>query len=351
MEEAEPSHLGVPTRRYAPSRACRSRCRRRVSSNNNVTLWLGEQQPMNASVLETIKKSAAVPSMPQVVVRFLEIMQDPNFEYSDLVKVLSADPGTVGEVLRLANSALFGIRNKVVSLQQGLTLLGPKRTRSLLLGRYLVDSMSQKRSDGLDMSYFWRRSLASSVLASRFAEKILPRHKDEAFIGALLADIGIPILSEAMPVKYQPIVDQFGPHGQLVTQEDEIEAVEVTHAQVSAMVLAHWTLPESVVGAVNLHLSPNPGDSNVATVARMLNASDRIARILCEIPDADEAATTCLEATAFVGIDISVLLELLPTIESDIEELADVLKIDVIPSSVYALIAKTVREKLAVTSS
>ncbi|MGD2110653.1 MAG: HDOD domain-containing protein, partial [Phycisphaerae bacterium] len=89
---------------------------------------------MKASVLETIKKSAAVPSMPQVVLRFLEIMQDPGFEYRDLVKVLSADAGTVSEVLRLANSALFGVRNKVVSLQQALTLLGPKRTRSLLLG-------------------------------------------------------------------------------------------------------------------------------------------------------------------------------------------------------------------------
>ena len=147
---------------------------------------------MKASVLETIKKSAAVPSMPQVVMRFLEIMQDPDFKYRGLAKVLSTDAGTVSEVLRLSNSALFGVRNKVVSLQQGLTLLGPKRVRSLLLGRYLVDSMSKKRISGLDMSYFWRRSLASSVLAYHFAKDLLPRHQDETFIGALLADIGVP---------------------------------------------------------------------------------------------------------------------------------------------------------------
>ena len=58
---------------------------------------------MNARVLDTLKRSAAVPSMPQVVLRFLEIMQDPEFDYADLVRVLSADPGTVSEVLRLAN--------------------------------------------------------------------------------------------------------------------------------------------------------------------------------------------------------------------------------------------------------
>lgn len=301
---------------------------------------------MKASVLETIKKSAAVPSMPQVVMRFLEIMQDPDFKYRDLAKVLSTDAGTVSEVLRLSNSALFGVRNKVVSLQQGLTLLGPKRVRSLLLGRYLVDSMSKKRISGLDMSYFWRRSLASSVLAYHFAKDLLPRHQDETFIGALLADIGVPILAEAFPKAYGPILAQYTPHGTSLTMEQEIEAVEVTHAQVSAMVLAHWKLPDDVASAVNLHQSQNPGEGYVATIARLLNASDRIARLLCEVPDSNEVSTVCTEATGFIGVDIGLLAKLLPTIENDIEELADVLRIDVIASNIYALVAKTVQEQI-----
>ncbi len=301
---------------------------------------------MKASVLETIKKSAAVPSMPQVVVRFIEIMQDPSFEYRDLVKVLSADPGTVSEVLRLANSALFGVRNKVVSLQQALTLLGPKRTRSLLLGRYLVDAMSQKQIAGLDMSYFWRRSLASSVVAARFADSLLPQQRDGAFIGALLADIGVAILAEAMPKEYRPAVAQYTPHGTPFSADQEIELVEVTLGQLSAMVLSHWRLPDEVSSAVNLHQSTNPGDGDVATLARLLNASDRIAKLLCEVPDTHEVVTVCTEATEFVGSDVSVLVKLLPSIESDIEELAEALRIDVIPSNVYALVAKTVQECL-----
>jgi HD-like signal output (HDOD) protein len=306
---------------------------------------------MNANILETIKESAAVPSMPQVVSRFLEIMQDPGFDYGDLVKVLSVDPGTVSEILRLVNSALFGVRQKIVSLRQALTLLGPKRTRSLLLGRFLVDTISQKQVTGLDMSYFWRRSLASSVVASRFAEAVSPRYRDETFIAALLADIGIPILAEAMPAQYEWIVSEYAPHGACVTPEQEQDAVEVTHAQVSAMVLAYWTLPESVTNAVNLQHSSNPGDGEAATVARILNASDRIAKLLCEIPDAEDVAVVCAEATAFVDVSLDTLVKLLPTIESDIEELADVLRIDVIPSNVYALIAKSIQEKLTSPAS
>lgn len=290
--------------------------------------------------------------MPQVVLRFLEIMQDPDFDYADLVKVLSADAGTVSEVLRLANSALFGVRHKVVSTHQALTLLGPKRTRSLLLGRYLVDSMTDKQVAGLDMSYFWRRSLTSSVIASNFAGCILPRQRDEAFIGALLSKIGIPILAEALPKSYGAIVQNFAPHGSTISPEEELAAVEVTHAQVSAMVLSHWTLPDSVVQAVNLHQSDNPGEGDIPTVARILNAADQIGRTLCQVPETDDdIARTCIHATNFVGVDPSVLIQLLPTIESDIEELADALRIDVIASSVYALVAKAVQDKLTVTAT
>jgi len=301
---------------------------------------------MNARILETIKKSAAVPSMPQVVLRFLEIMRDPNFDYSDLVKVLSTDAGTVSEILRLANSALFGVRNKVVSPKQALTLLGPKRTRSLLLGRYLVDALAKKKSCGLDMSYFWRRSLACSVVASHFAEAVLPRQRDEAFIAALLADIGVPILAEALPDKYAAIVARYTPHGAVVTAEQEQAAVEVTHGQVSAMVLSHWTLPDTVSAAVNLHQSANPGFGPVATIARVLNAADRIAVLLCEVTEADVIVRVCNDATAFVGVEMGTLVKLLPTIEQNIEELADALRIDVIPSTVYALVAKTVQQSL-----
>jgi len=301
---------------------------------------------MNARILETIKKSAAVPSMPQVVLRFLEIMQDPEFDYKDLERILATDAGTVGEVLRLANSALFGVRNKVVSIKQALTLLGPKRTRSLLLGRYLVDTMSHRKVAGLDMSYFWRRSLASSVVASQFAGRLLPKQRDEIFISALLCDIGIPILAEALPKSYGPIATQFTPHGEYITEDCERQAVQVTHGEVSAMVLAHWTLPSTITTAVNLHQSLSPGDGDSASMARLLNSADRIARLLCEVGAPDEIGRVCIDATAFIGVDAGFLVDLLPTIERDVEELADALRIDVIPSSVYGLVAKAVQEAL-----
>jgi HD-like signal output (HDOD) protein len=307
---------------------------------------IGEYHVMNAAILEMIKKSAAVPSMPQIVTRFLEIMRDPNFKYDDLVKVLSVDAGTVSEILRLCNSALFGVRQKVVSLRQALTLLGPKRTRSLLLGRYLVDTLNRSPVAGLDMSYFWRRSLASSVVASRLAETVLPRQREEVFIAALLADIGVPILAEALPEAYAPIARSYAPHQRWVSADVERESVGVTHAEVSAMVLAHWTLPDVVCSAVNLHQSDHPGNEAAGAIARLLNVSDRVARLLCEIPKDDMAFEDCRDAMDFINMPLKVLADLLPTIEGDIEDLSGVLRVDVISSTVYSLLAAAIENKL-----
>ncbi len=302
---------------------------------------------VKAKVLDAIKQSAAIPSVPQVVTRFLEIMQNPEFDYDDLVRILAADAGTVGEILRLVNSALFGVRNKIVSLRQALTLLGPMRTRSMLLGRYLVDSISTKQVHGLDMKYFWRRSLTSPVVASRLAEKMSGERREVAFIAALLADVGIAILAEALPDRYRHIAERYVPGGEPFDDQDELAAVEMTHGEVSAMVLSHWSLPETVTKSVNLHQSANPGSDETAAIARILNASDTIAQVLCEIPCPENASEVCINAVAFAGIDVDVLVRQLPHIENDIEELAAVLRIDVIPSNVYAQIALAIEDSLA----
>lgn len=304
---------------------------------------------MKPEIARVIRESAAVPSMPQVVQRFLEVISDPNFDYNDVVKTLSVDAGTVSEILRLANSALFGVSRKVTSLKQALTLLGPRRTRSLVLGRFLVESIGGDSEPGkLDHSYFWRRSLACGVISARIAEKLCPRHRDEAFLCALLADVGITILAEAYPDCYAPFVEKFAPYGDSFTSKDECDAVGASHAEVSALVLSEWRLPETMCEAVAAsHDDQNATSPDAKQLARVINSADRIAKLLCEIPDVERCTVVCTEAMDYVGVELSVLVNLLTDVEKDVEELAGILRIDVIPSTVYAQIAQAIRERLA----
>jgi HD-like signal output (HDOD) protein len=115
------------------------------------------------------------------------------------------------------------------------------------------------------------------------------------------------------------------------------------------MVLAEWSLPDSICTAVRLSHDNTVESTNEANhMAMVINASDRVGKLLCEIPDVTQSADECVAAMQFVGAELAVLEKVLGRVEADVEELAGMLKIDVIPSAVYAKIAEAIRERLAV---
>ncbi|MFQ5464204.1 MAG: HDOD domain-containing protein [Phycisphaerae bacterium] len=307
---------------------------------------------MNEEILDMIVRSAAVPTMPQVVTRFLELSGEKDFKVKDLVAVLNTDPGISGELLRLTNSPLFGVTRKVTSLQQAMTLLGMKRVRSLVLGRYLTEGVGKSGKDTGDfsLSYYWRRSLSTAVLAAKFADHVASRYREEAFLGGLLCDVGVVVMVEALSEKYAPIAAHYSPMCADDFVQQERTTLDLTHADVSALVLDKWMLPPTVVEAVRHHHAPSIGDGvdePAGTLARILSGAGRIAKLLCESPDKDAAVETCTSAMNTVGLDVAALQRALSDIEKEIGEFAQLLRTDIIQSGIYARISQIIVEELA----
>lgn len=305
---------------------------------------------MNENVMALIESGGAIPSMPQIVTRLLEITRDQEYKIEDVINLLSTDAGIAGDVLRLANSPLFGVTRKVSSLTHATNLLGVKRIRTLVMGRCMVDRINKGGAGPIDVSYYWRRSLATAVLATRFAEHVVQKHRDEAFMSGLLSDVGIVVLARAMPQRYAPVAEAYAPNKNADLIARERSTIGVTHPEVSALVLERWALPDSMVEAIRHHHDrpvPNDLPEDIAALTRVVDGASDISALLCEAPDENIIATTCAEAMAVVGLSLTVLERVLGDIESDIDDLASVLKIDVIPSRIYELIAKSVAQHLA----
>lgn len=282
---------------------------------------------METAILEMLKRSAAIPSIPQVAARFLEIVQDPDFDYRDVVEVLSADAGTASEILRLANSSLFGVTRHVSSLPHALTLLGLRRVRSLVLGRYIVESIDHKRPTCVNIGYFWQRSLITGVLAAQFTRLAEPNLQEEAFIAGLLADVGVIVLDETMPTDYGPLAAQYRPHGPADLARQEVAQIGISHGHASALVLEHWQLPEIVCEAVSSH----PWELEEATaspLARWVGAADLLAKHLSEeVHEPAVAARVAEEIQRALRISPSMLAQILHDIEPQIQEFGEMLRV------------------------
>ena len=305
---------------------------------------------MDKRILRYIDDAHAVPSVPQVVTRLLEVTADPDFDRKDVVRALSADPGIVSDIVRLANSCLYRAVNKVTSLDQAIGRLGIKRIRQLVVSRSLVSGLAASQTSLLDESYFWRRSLGSAVLAAHFGDLIQGVERDLAFLAGLLADIGVVILARAMPTEYRAVASLYAPRSGGDAWKLERETLAVSHAEVSALALERWSLPQELVLAIRHHHDDDLGavPESAIRLAPLINAAGEIAACLCEAPDSDHIREICYGAMRTAGLDISALPAILKAVEPEIEELAGLLRLDIVPSKIFALIAESISEQVSV---
>lgn len=300
---------------------------------------------METAVVEMLKRSAAIPSVPQAAARFLELIQDPEFDYRDVVEVLSSDPGTAGEILRLANSSLFGVTRHVSSLSHALTLLGLRRVRSLVLGRYIVESLDRRAPTHVDIAYFWRRSLTCAVLSGQFAARLEPQLREEAFISGLLADLGVIVLDEAMPTDYAAMAAQYCPDGETELAGREMSLLGISHARASALVLEHWQLPHVVCEAVRGH----PWEleqMEASPLARLVGAADLLSKRLCDTrPEAGEIIELCRRIDARLQLAPDELVAIVVQVEPQIVEFAEMLRIRLTSLDGYRGVASALRSQ------
>jgi HD-like signal output (HDOD) protein len=305
--------------------------------------------PMQSETLETIRRSASIPSVPMVATRCYEMTQDSNCDYNKLVELLSTDPGIASSLLRLANSPLFGVAGRVSSLRHAIALLGVTRIRQLVQARYLVQQTEELGCEKINIDYYWRLSVTTAILAAGFADALCPRQRDAAFVGGLLADLGVLVLARSLPSQYDAIAMRYQPHETDDWIILEKQRLDVTHGEVSAMVLEQWRLPNVIVEAVRFHhagAAEIPADCEGSLLARIIGGAGGVARILSQTSNVDSAVEKCTAAMTSVDLDMSTLIQTLEGIEEQIARVADLLQIDVLSSKVFTLICSQLIENL-----
>jgi len=210
-----------------------------------------------------VKKIASVvnsfPGMPGTAVKLLAMIDDPAMRVSQIEKILRQDPGLTANVLRLANSAYFGIPSKVGSIRQAVILLGLKRLIQMVIAA-CVSAIMDKPVPGYDLppGELWRHSIAVSVAAEGLVKELKVDAAEEIFTAALLHDVGKLVLGEFVKDDFEQIETAVS---QGITFETaETIVLGTNHADTGAQILTNWSLPVEIVNAVRWHHAPESAD-------------------------------------------------------------------------------------------
>ncbi len=247
---------------------------------------------------------SSLPPLPASLRRLCELAEDLNSDIMEMVAVISQDQALTTRLLRVTNSAFYGLSRQVKTVRQAVVVLGFREVRNLAIGVALTGLKLGTGPDSpLDRSLFWRHSLAVGCTARMFELHPLSSQSqaDEAFIAGLTHDVGKLIFAEYMPEEYRHILKSA--KADLGTLHLlETESFGMNHADLGARLAEHWKLPDSLCRIIAGHhgctsdAGRDSGGNRLVNVVRMSDDLVRIAQV-------GFSGSVCVRLDAFNSVE------------------------------------------------
>ncbi len=211
------------------------------------------KSPETMTIMEKVE---SFPSMPGSAAKVLSMIDDPTSSATDIENLLRYDPGLTANILKVTNSAYFGLSKEVGSLKRAIVLLGMKRVVQIVIAS-CVTALMDKKIVGYDLpsGELWRHSIAVSVAAEGLVKELKLPKAEEIFTAALLHDVGKLILGDFVKDDIEKIEKYTSE--EIAFQNAERKVLGTDHAEVGSNILKHWSFPKEIVDAVRWHHDPD----------------------------------------------------------------------------------------------
>ena len=225
---------------------------------------------------DILSQVSSVPSLPAIVFKLQQFLDDPEVNFNQLARVIECDPGLTANVLQLANSAYFGWQGGIGSVRDAISRLGTKRIFQMVLCMSVAPMVRKPvRGYGLEADRLWEHAVAAAICTEKLAAKRRPAALGHAFTGGLLHDIGKVLLGTFVDVDDKPIKELVELDG-LGFNEAERMVLGVDHAEVGAHLLEKWSLPDEVVQATRWHHEPGRVPADQRDLTDLVHVADVI---------------------------------------------------------------------------
>ncbi len=198
----------------------------------------------------------SLPTLPTVVARILELVDNPNSSAGALAALISQDQALTAKVLKLANSSYYGFSRRIATVRLAIVVLGFDTVRELGLSVSILGAFKNETGNRLfDAGQFWRHTLAVAVGARMLVRGKRQHHASEAFVAGILHDVGKLVLDQYMPDESEA-VHRLMAEENMPAAAAETRLLGVDHAMVGSWLAERWNLPVPLVQSIRHHHQP-----------------------------------------------------------------------------------------------
>jgi len=221
-----------------------------------------EQSLKDESLRRLVSQLDSVPSIPSLYSEIVEKLQDPLVGADEIGEIVLKDLAMTAKILKLVNSAFFGLGREISNPADAVTYLGMDTIKCLVLSIHAFSQFNNAKLGAFSIDALWTHSQRTAGAAREIAhlEDAGPKVMDEAFVAGLLHDIGKLVLASNFSTEYDQIIAAAGERTPALLDAEQ-SAFGADHAEIGGYLLGLWGLPVPVVEAIALHHHPGKGPS------------------------------------------------------------------------------------------
>lgn len=234
-------------------------------------------------VLEKLLDIQELATLPTVTTKILQQIEDNNVDIRNVAQTIETDASLTAKVLKVANSAIYGLRTPVTSISQAIITIGLNRLANIVIGvsifsRFMLHSQQYAKQL---FEKLWWHSASTGVVSKTLANRIGRNYKELEFIGGLLHDFGKLVMMQYKLADYVKVIEITTNEGILDT-EAEKRIFGVDQLEVGEFIAKKWKMPSQIVNVIAYHSQINRLKEDVE-----LTSIIRFADLLCEMWGAD----------------------------------------------------------------
>ncbi len=202
---------------------------------------------------EFVEKFSEVTTFPHVVAQLTNLINDSGSTMKQFEDVIQMDPILVVRVLKLVNSSAFSLMQKVDSIARAIAFLGMRNLHNLAVTDSLHGMFGEDSGPATSFSrkQLWLHSAATALTSKTVAERIFGKKGDEAYLCAILHDIGIIVEAQVFPNEFFHICEQCEEETQFTSLEQK--AFQTNHSEIGYHITRHWNMPTEVSETILAH--------------------------------------------------------------------------------------------------